>query len=156
MPRRAALYCSLSTPTRLFQQSPLVPADHHDERCIHVSGKQIARTARATINNNLATSVSHTPVPLHAVKPIYISHSKDAVTSMQRPAPTEAMNVVSNHPKLRATLRFAETLFVAGTAIAGKLEVECKADKGLAMGAVYVELFGIEGMFLSMLRDFQC
>lgn len=66
---------------------------------------------------------------------------------MQRPAPAEAMNVVSNHPKLRATLRFAETLFVAGTVVTGKLEVECKAEKNLAMGVMCVELLGMEGVY---------
>lgn len=55
------------------------------------------------------------------------------------------MNVTSNHPKLRTTLRFADPSYIAGDAVSGKMEVECKAEKGLAVGAIMVELFGIEG-----------
>ena len=57
----------------------------------------------------------------------------------------ESMNVISSHAKLRTTLRFADLLFVAGDAVSGKMEVECKADTGLAMGVIMVELFGVEG-----------
>lgn len=59
----------------------------------------------------------------------------------------ESMNVISSHAKLRATLRFADSLFVAGDAVSGKMEVECKADTGLAMGIIMVELFGVEGAY---------
>lgn len=57
----------------------------------------------------------------------------------------EPMNATSNHPKLRSTLRFAEPQFIAGNVVSGKMEMECKAEKGLAVGVVKVELFGIEG-----------
>ena len=68
----------------------------------------------------------------------------------------ESMNVTSSHPKLRTTLRFAEPLYVAGDAVSGKMEVECKAEKGLAMGVIKVELFGVEGRFARFisLHDF--
>lgn len=62
------------------------------------------------------------------------------------------MNVVSNHPKLRTTLRFSDSLFVAGDVVSGKMEVECKAEKGLAMGIIKVELFGVEGALSSVHR----
>ena len=57
----------------------------------------------------------------------------------------EPMNVTSNHSKLRTTLRFADIQFIAGDVVSGKMEMECKAEKGLAVGVVKVELFGVEG-----------
>ena len=57
----------------------------------------------------------------------------------------ESMNVIASHAKLRTTLRFADSLFVAGDAVSGKMEVECKADRGLALGIIMVEIFGVEG-----------
>ncbi|KAJ3548761.1 hypothetical protein NM688_g5252 [Phlebia brevispora] len=54
------------------------------------------------------------------------------------------MNVTSSHPKLRTTLRFADLQFVAGNVVSGKMEMECKAEKGLAVGVIKVDLFGTE------------
>lgn len=57
----------------------------------------------------------------------------------------EPMNVTSSHPKLRVTLRFADSQFISGDVVSGKMEVECKAERGLAVSVIQVELFGIEG-----------
>lgn len=65
-----------------------------------------------------------------------------AAAPQSRPEP---MNVVTHHAKVRTTLRFAEQLFVAGGMVTGKMEMECKADKGLAIGVIMVELYAIEG-----------
>lgn len=66
-----------------------------------------------------------------------------AAAPQSRPEP---MNVVTHHAKVRTTLRFAEQLFVAGGMVTGKMEMECKADKGLAIGVIMAELYAIEGM----------
>lgn len=56
------------------------------------------------------------------------------------------MNATSQHPKVRASLRFVDQTFVSGEAIAGKMELECKTDKGLAISIILVELLAFEGM----------
>lgn len=55
------------------------------------------------------------------------------------------MNATSQHAKVRTSLRFAEETFVSGGVVAGKMEVECKTDKGLALGIIMVELLAFEG-----------
>ena len=57
----------------------------------------------------------------------------------------EPMNAITNHSKVRVSLKFANPLFVAGDAVSGKMEMECKTDKGLGIGVILAELFAIEG-----------
>lgn len=54
------------------------------------------------------------------------------------------MNATNHHSKVRTTLKFADPLFVAGGAVSGKMEMECKTEKGLGIGVIMVELFAIE------------
>ncbi|KAI0791168.1 hypothetical protein C8Q75DRAFT_756975 [Abortiporus biennis] len=56
----------------------------------------------------------------------------------------EPMNASPNHPKVKTTLKFADAQFVAGSFIAGKMEMECKTDKGLGIGIIMVELVATE------------
>lgn len=71
------------------------------------------------------------------------------------PAPSrpEPMNASPHHPKVRVSVvlpapaRERGAPCAAGGALAGTLEVECKADKGLALGVIRVELIAIEGVF---------
>ena len=46
----------------------------------------------------------------------------------------------------------ADPTFVAGKYVSGKVEMECRADKGLGVGMIMVELFGIQGAYF--LNDF--
>ena len=59
----------------------------------------------------------------------------------------EPMNAGSQHPKIKLSITPAEALFVAGTHVSGKMEMECRAEgeKGLGIGVVMVELFAIQG-----------
>lgn len=57
----------------------------------------------------------------------------------------QAMNASPYHPKVKTSIRLGESLYVAGGVVAGKIQMECKADKGLGIGAIMVELFAIEG-----------
>ncbi|CAL1715767.1 unnamed protein product [Somion occarium] len=54
------------------------------------------------------------------------------------------MNASPHHPKVKVSLRLGEPLAVAGGLVTGKVEMECKADKGLGIGVIMVELFAIE------------
>lgn len=56
------------------------------------------------------------------------------------------MNASPHHSKVRVSLKFAETRFTAGAMVTGKLELECKAEKGLGISVIMVELYAIEGM----------
>jgi hypothetical protein len=62
----------------------------------------------------------------------------------------EPMNASSHHPKIKLSITPAEALFVAGTHVTGKLEMECRAEgeKGLGIGVVMIELFAIQGASL--------
>jgi hypothetical protein len=66
----------------------------------------------------------------------------------------EAMNATTHHPKVKVSVRLSDPLFIAGGTISGKLEMECKADSGLGIGVLKVELFAIEGMFRAFLHAF--
>ncbi|KAH9933556.1 uncharacterized protein BXZ73DRAFT_77184 [Epithele typhae] len=61
--------------------------------------------------------------------------------SQTRPEP---MNASPYHSKVKVTLRFADTQFIAGGMVTGKIELECKAEKGLGISVIMVELFGVE------------
>ncbi|OSC98490.1 hypothetical protein PYCCODRAFT_1375122 [Trametes coccinea BRFM310] len=56
----------------------------------------------------------------------------------------EPMNASPYHSKVRVSLKFADTQFAAGSAVTGKVELECKAEKGLGIGVIMVELYAIE------------
>jgi hypothetical protein len=64
------------------------------------------------------------------------------------------MNVTTNHPKVKVNARLSDAFFIAGSAISGKMDLECKADKGLALGMVQVELYAIEGELLLLFRSY--
>ena len=55
------------------------------------------------------------------------------------------MNASPYHSKVRVSLKFADTQFAAGGSVTGKVELECKAEKGLGIGVIMVELYAIEG-----------
>lgn len=57
------------------------------------------------------------------------------------------MNASTNHPKVKVSCVLSDPLYVAGGLVAGKMEVECRTDKGLGLSVIMVELFAIEGLF---------
>lgn len=64
------------------------------------------------------------------------------MASQTRPEP---MNASPYHSKVKVTLKFADTQFPAGGLVAGRMELECKAEKGLGISVIMVELYAIEG-----------
>ncbi|KDR78551.1 hypothetical protein GALMADRAFT_117961 [Galerina marginata CBS 339.88] len=56
----------------------------------------------------------------------------------------EPMNSSPHHSKVKVTITLADPTFVAGTHVSGKLEMECRADKGLGIGILMVELFALQ------------
>ncbi|KAH9930063.1 uncharacterized protein B0H18DRAFT_995072 [Fomitopsis serialis] len=56
----------------------------------------------------------------------------------------EAMNASPNHSKVKVSLKLPDGTFVAGGVVTGKMEMECKADRGLGIGVIMVELFAVE------------
>ncbi|KAJ3849379.1 hypothetical protein EV368DRAFT_47417 [Lentinula lateritia] len=59
---------------------------------------------------------------------------------MASPSRPEPMNATKHHPKVNVSLILAESYFVAGEYISGKMEMDCKADKGLGIGMIMIEL----------------
>ncbi|KAF9048925.1 hypothetical protein BJ165DRAFT_1070595 [Panaeolus papilionaceus] len=63
-------------------------------------------------------------------------------------APTQAlpepMNASPHHSKVKISTTLANPTFVAGTYVSGKVEMECRADRGLGIGIMMVELFAIQ------------
>ena len=55
------------------------------------------------------------------------------------------MNSSSSHPKVKLSLSLSDPVYVAGTSVSGKLQMECKAESGLGIGTMMVELFAIQG-----------
>lgn len=64
---------------------------------------------------------------------------------MAAPARVDPMNAVSRHAKVKVSLKLADQEFVSGEYVAGKMDLECKTDKGLAIGVIMVELLAFEG-----------
>ncbi|KAF7311894.1 Arrestin-N domain-containing protein [Mycena indigotica] len=56
----------------------------------------------------------------------------------------EPMNATTHHAKVKVSLTLGKPVFVAGGNITGKMEMECKADKGLGIGVMMVELYAIQ------------
>jgi hypothetical protein len=57
------------------------------------------------------------------------------------------MNASPHHSKVKITISQADnSIFVAGTHVTGKMEMECRADQGLGIGVMMVELFATQGM----------
>ncbi|EED79994.1 predicted protein [Postia placenta Mad-698-R] len=59
-------------------------------------------------------------------------------------AQLEPMNASPHHAKVKVSLQLADSMYVSGNAITGKVQLECKADKGLGIGVVMVELYAVE------------
>lgn len=65
---------------------------------------------------------------------------------MEKQGRLEAMNASPYHSKVKVSLKLPEGTFVAGDAVTGKMEMECKSDRGLGIGVIMVEIFAVEGM----------
>ncbi|KAF4571021.1 hypothetical protein EYR36_001709 [Pleurotus pulmonarius] len=63
---------------------------------------------------------------------------------MDRQTRPEAMNASPHHSKVKVTLTMGNTLYVAGGYVSGKMEMECRADKGLGIGTMMVELTAVQ------------
>ncbi|KII84382.1 hypothetical protein PLICRDRAFT_69836, partial [Plicaturopsis crispa FD-325 SS-3] len=71
------------------------------------------------------------------------------MASQTRPEP---MNASPHHSKVKVSLTLSDPLYVAGNHISGKMEMECRADKGLGIGVMMVELFAIQGMHIHSVK----
>ncbi|KAF5379738.1 hypothetical protein D9615_005784 [Tricholomella constricta] len=61
-----------------------------------------------------------------------------ATSAQTRPEP---MNSSPHHSKVKVSMTLAHPIFVAGKFVSGKMEMECRADKGLGISVMMVELF---------------
>ncbi|KAH8987440.1 hypothetical protein EDB92DRAFT_1126537 [Lactarius akahatsu] len=66
---------------------------------------------------------------------------KTALQSQSRPEP---MNATPYHSKVRLTVTLSDKFYIAGDAITGKMVLESRADMGLGLGIILVELVAIE------------
>ena len=57
----------------------------------------------------------------------------------------EPMNTTSHHSKVRIGVELSSSVFVAGDEITGKMEMECRADKGLGISVMVVEFIANQG-----------
>lgn len=58
----------------------------------------------------------------------------------------EPMNASPHHPKVNVNILLPpDPVVIAGTHVSGKIELECKADRGLSLGVIKAELIAIEG-----------
>ncbi|KAF8800463.1 hypothetical protein BYT27DRAFT_7262865 [Phlegmacium glaucopus] len=79
---------------------------------------------------------------------------------MATPELPEPMNSSPYHSKVKITTTLSDPTFVAGNFVSGKLDMECRADRGLGIGILMVELFAIQdhsaaSTFLHSRRLFQ-
>lgn len=56
----------------------------------------------------------------------------------------EPMNATQTHSKVRVTTSLSAPVFVAGGEISGKMELDCRADKGLGINTMMVELIATQ------------
>ena len=71
--------------------------------------------------------------------------AKRMPASMTMQTMPEPMNASPFHSKVKVSLALSDPVFVAGDVISGKMEMECKADMGLGIGIMMVELFAVQG-----------
>ncbi|KAH9983300.1 hypothetical protein BJV77DRAFT_954521 [Russula vinacea] len=64
-----------------------------------------------------------------------------ALHSQSRPEP---MNATPHHSKVKVSVTLSDSFYIAGHAVTGKMELESRADKGLGLGIIMVELVAIE------------
>ncbi|EIW84282.1 hypothetical protein CONPUDRAFT_142629 [Coniophora puteana RWD-64-598 SS2] len=59
----------------------------------------------------------------------------------------EPMNASPHHSKVKVSLTLSDPVFIGGGNVAGKMEMECRADGevGLGLGVMMIELFAIQG-----------
>ncbi|QRW04019.1 arrestin [Ceratobasidium sp. AG-Ba] len=81
--------------------------------------------------------------------PDRLAGARSSTMPVQEPNRQELMNAGPHHAKLRVTAHVAAAVHVAGTDVAGKIDVECRAEKGLGLGTIMVELMAIQGMQLN-------
>jgi len=55
------------------------------------------------------------------------------------------MNATPHHSKVKVSVVLSDSFYIAGDAVTGKMELESRADKGLGLGIIMVELVAIEG-----------
>lgn len=60
------------------------------------------------------------------------------------------MNATPYHSKVKVSVTLSDSFYIAGSVVTGKMELESRADKGLGLGIIMVELFAIEGCFFSL------
>ena len=70
-----------------------------------------------------------------------------ALHSQSRPEP---MNATPHHSKVKVSVTLSDSFYIAGHAVTGKMELESRADKGLGLGIIMVELVAIEGCICSL------
>ncbi|RDB25569.1 hypothetical protein Hypma_006233 [Hypsizygus marmoreus] len=56
----------------------------------------------------------------------------------------EPMNASPHHSKVKVSMTLPNPIFVAGAHVSGKMEMECRADRGLGIGVMMVELFAVQ------------
>ncbi|CAE7062322.1 unnamed protein product [Rhizoctonia solani] len=61
-----------------------------------------------------------------------------------KPSRQEVMNAGPHHAKIRVTANVASSVYVAGSEISGKMDVECRAERGLGLGTIMVELIAFQ------------
>ncbi|KAI9452519.1 hypothetical protein F5148DRAFT_1289563 [Russula earlei] len=64
-----------------------------------------------------------------------------ALQSQSRPEP---MNATPHHSKVKLSVTLSDSFYIAGDAVTGKIELESRADKGLGLGIIMVELVAVE------------
>jgi hypothetical protein len=57
----------------------------------------------------------------------------------------EPMNATQTHSKVRVTASVSAPVFVAGDEVSGKMELDCRTDKGLGIDTMMVELVAVQG-----------
>jgi hypothetical protein len=50
------------------------------------------------------------------------------------------MNATPHHSKVKVSVTLSDPFYIAGDAVTGKMELESRADKGLGLGIIMVEL----------------
>ena len=70
--------------------------------------------------------------------------------ALQYQSRPEPMNATPHHSKVKVSVTLSDSFFIAGDAVTGRMELESRADKGLGLGIIMVELVAIEGRYRSL------
>src|SRR6266849_4021961 len=108
------------------------------------------KSASAALKSLPRWMLSAAAISCPSTSPLIFLHST-RIMALQYQSRPEPMNATPHHSKVKVSVTLSDSFYIAGDAVTGKMELESRADKGLGLGIIMVELVAIEGRYFLFL-----